>query len=61
MLKLMPRIDSNKTVAARTTGTVTAAISVTRRLSRNTHRTAAASRMPISMASRTLAAEETIN
>jgi hypothetical protein len=54
MLKLIPNMESTRTVAAKVAGTAITAINVTRQLRRNNRSTSAASTSPIITASRTL-------
>ncbi len=56
MLKLMCSTPSSRMVIASVAGTTSSAITITRVLRRNTNSTRPASRMPIRIASRTLAA-----
>ena len=61
MLKLMSIARSSSTVEASTTGTVSAAITVTRRFRRNRSSTSPARTIPTRTASRTLVDESTIS
>ena len=61
ILKLCPIKDKIKIVAARARGTVNAVINVTHPFRKNTHKTKTANPRPINKASRTVAAEATIN
>ncbi len=60
-LKLIPSPKSSSTVIASVAGTVTTAIKVMRALRRNTTMTSDARTTPITIASRTLVPDSTIN